>query len=348
MNRLSIVAGVLSALLASATASAQANLTAETAAPVAVPGVTMLALAEAAQAGGVANIQVATGQTLTNSAQNVAEGKTDIAAAPFLLTFLMSKGAGPYAALGAEKGAELADRLAVLYTYRFGTYALSSFESSGFGGWDAVEGATIFNGPPRGAALNRARALVKLSTGLDDGEGYTGIQVNWGQAVKTMTDGSADANVLPTSFPDGRLSQASASGTMVIHSMPADAYDSEAARKYMKAPGSVGVMVEGTEGLFGPNVVLESEDGMFRGIGEVGGEIVGKEMDEDLAYALTRAFLDNLDAFHAKAPMMDNVWLGETDPAKTGMCGAVPVKYHPGAVRAWEEAGYAIPDCAKP
>ena len=28
-------------------------------------------------------------------------------------------------------------------------------------------------------------------------------------------------------------------------------------------------------------------------------------------------------------------------------CGPNPLKYHPGAVAAWEEAGYTIPDCAK-
>ena len=31
----------------------------------------------------------------------------------------------------------------------------------------------------------------------------------------------------------------------------------------------------------------------------------------------------------------------------SGMCGANPIKYHKGAVRAWEEAGYKIADCAK-
>jgi hypothetical protein len=29
------------------------------------------------------------------------------------------------------------------------------------------------------------------------------------------------------------------------------------------------------------------------------------------------------------------------------MCGLNPLKYHPGSVAAWEEAGYTIPDCAK-
>lgn len=189
---------------------------------------------------------------------------------------------------------------------------------------------------------------MKLTTGLDEGKGYTGLQVNWGQAVKTMTDGSADAFILPTNFPDGRLAQAAAAGTIVAYSMPAAAYNSPATQKYLKAPGSVGAEVPAVENLIGPNVVIQSEDGMYRGIAEVGGDLVNKAMDDDTAYALTKAFIDNLDVFHGKTPMMTTVWLGETDLDKTGMCGAVPVKYHPGAVRAWEEAGHTIPDCAKP
>ena len=341
--------GLFAALsLTATTAFAQANLSAETGPTVSVPGATVLSLAEATGASGVANMQVATGQTLTNSVQNVAEGKTDVAAAPFLLTFLLSRGAGPYAALGKEKGAELADNLAVLYTYRFGTYALSAYESKNFGGWDAIEGATLYNGPPRGAALSRARALVQLTTGLEDGNGYTGMQVNWDQAVKTMTDGTADAHVLPVNFPDGRHGQAAAAGALAIYSMPKAAFESEGAQKYMKAPGSTGITMPITDDLFGPNIRAVSEDDTFRGIAEVGGEIVQKSMSDDMAYALTKSFLDNIGMFEAKTPFMPTIWLGEVDPAKTGMCGPIGVKYHPGAVRAWEEAGYSVPDCAKP
>jgi len=340
-------AAFLTAMVLTGGVSAQSNLTAETADPVSVPGQTVLSLAEVANSAGVADIQVATGQTLTNSLQNVAEGKTDVAAAPFLLAFLLSKGAGPYAALEKDKAAELASNIAVLYTYRFGTYGLSAYSSKNFGGWDAVKGATIYNGPPRGAALTRARALAKLTTGMDDGDGYTGVQVNWGQAVKTITDGTADAHILPMNFPDGRLAQAASSGEITIFSMPVAAYDSEGAQKYRKAPGSVGVVMP-AEGLFGPNTVVKSEDENFRGIGEVGGEVVNVAMDENLAYELTKAFIENMGTFTGKAPYMPKVWLGETDTDVTGMCGPIPAKYHPGAVRAWEEAGYTLPDCAKP
>ncbi len=330
-------------------ANAQMNLSAETANAGGVPGNTVLALGEVASAAGIADIQVATGQTLTNSLQNTAEGKTDITAAPFLLPFLMSKGLGPYAKLGEETGKEYADRLAVLYTYRLGVFGLYAYDSKNFGGYGDIAGKTIYNGPPRGAALTNARGVVKIATGLDDGDGYTGLQVNWDQAVKTITDGSADAMVLPVSFPDGRITQSVASGNMTLWSYPKEIYESEAAAKYMKAPGSGTFDVPVSDAVMPEGVTIISEDGRFRGIATVGGEIVRKEMDGELAYSLTKAFLDNLELYRSKTPFMRTVGLGEiADLGTTGMCGAMPLKYHPGAVRAWEEAGYSVPDCAKP
>ena len=348
MKPTTLAAAVAASLSFASAAFAQANLTAETANAAGVPGNTVLALGEAASGAGIANIQVATGQTLTNSIQNTAEGKTDITAAPFILPFLLSRGAGPYAKLGKEKGAELAGNLAVLYTYRLGTFTLSAYNSSSVKGWGDLESKTVYNGPPRGGALTNARAVVKLVTGLEDGEGYTGVQVNWDQAVKTMTDGSADAFVLPSSFPDGRHTRAVASGGMTMWSMPKDVFDSEAVQKYMQAPGSGRVEIPLSDAIQAEGVTVVSEDDMFRGVATVGGEVVRKEMDEELAYQLTKAFLDNLDATKAKAPFLPNAALGEIeDLATTGMCGAMPLKYHPGAVRAWEEAGFTVPDCAK-
>lgn len=339
---------VAAAAMVASTASAQVNLSAETANANGVPGNTVLALGEFATQAGVANIQVATGQTLTNSIQNVAEGKSDISAAPFILPFLLSRGVGPYAALGKEKGAEYADRLAVLYTYRLGVFTMSAYNSSSVKGWDSLDGKTIYNGPPRGAALTNARGVVKLATGLGDGDGYTGVQVNWDQAVKTMTDGSADAFVLPSSFPDGRHTAAVSAGGMTMWSMPKAAFESEATQKYMKAPGSGKVDIPLSEAVQAEGVTVKSEDDRFRGVATVGGEIVLKTMDEELAYQLTKAVISNLDAIKSKTPFMPNVSLGEiTDTATTGMCGAMPLKYHPGAVRAWEEAGYTVPACAK-
>lgn len=338
---------IAAACLSVTAANAQTNLTAETAAPTGVPGTAILALAEVASQEGVADLQVKTGQTLTNSLQNLAEGTTDIAAVPSLLPFLMSRGAGPYAALGPEKGAELAANVAMLYTYRLSVYGLSAYDTADFSGWDDIEGATVFNGPPRGAALTKGRGIITLVTGLNDGEGYTGVQTNWGQAVSTMSDGSVQAQILPMAFPDARVGQVAASGDVTVFSLPKDIFDGESGQRYAAAPGVVGYQAEITDGMFGPNITVSSEDGIYRGFGDVGGDAVNVNMDEELAYSLTRAFIENLDVYYAKGAYMENAWIGETSVELTGMCGPNPVKYHPGAVRAWEEAGYEIPDCAK-
>ena len=73
--------------------------------------------------------------------------------------------------------------------------------------------------------------------------------------------------------------------------------------------------------MFGEGITVVSEDGVFRAPGEVGGDIVRKDMDFELAKALTAAFIKNIEVFQSKTPFMKNVYLGETDPKLTSLCG---------------------------
>ena len=98
----------------------------------------------------------------------------------------------------------------------------------------------------------------------------------------------------------------------------------------------------------GPGVTVKSEDGTFRGLATIGGDIVNKDMSFELAKGLTKAHIDTLDRLRAKAPFAKHAGYGIVDAVKSGMCGPNPLKYHAGAVAAWEEAGYKIDDCAKP
>ena len=344
----SLMALGMAALLASSAASAVENLTGETASPGGSIHLSMAHLAEVAAEAGVANIQVADGQTLTNSVQNVAEGKTDVAGTPYILPFLLSKGRGPYSKLGAEKGAELASNLRALYPVTLGIFALYAYDSKGLKGWGDLEGKTIYNGPPRGAAVANARAVIQLSAGLKEGDGYKGVQVNWGQAVKTITDGSADAVVLPILVPDSRITAALAAGNMTVWSLPKDKYEGDAFQKYLRAPGSAPFELSMSQMDLGPGVTVKSEDGTFRGLATIGGDIVNKDMSFELAKGLTKAHIDTLDRLKAKAPFAKHAGYGIVDAVKSGMCGPNPLKYHAGAVAAWEEAGYEIDDCAKP
>ena len=339
-----VSAGAALGLLATA-ASAQAILTAETGPPGTVPYTSTTVLAEIASGSGIADMQVADSQTLTNSLQNVAEGKTDVSGAPLILTFLMSKGAGPYAALGPEKGAELIGNVQALYTFNYGGFGLFAYNSSSVKGWDDVAGKTILNGPPRGAALTNDRGILQLVSGVEDGKDYTGIQVNWGQMPKTITDGSADAMMLPVTFPDNRITRSLAAGDMTLWSIPKDIWEGEAMQKYIKSPGTAGITFDLSDVAPVEGLTIVSEDGIWRSPTTVGAEVVQASMDFDTAKALTKAMLDNVDTFLGKAPYMATTQVGSVG---FGLCGAVPLKYHPGAIAAYEEAGMTVPDCAKP
>ena len=331
--------------LMASTASAQTLLTAETGPPGTVPFTAMTALAEIASDKGIANFQVADSQTLTNSLQNLAEGKTDVSGAPLILTFLMSKGAGPYAKLGKEKGAELISNVRVLHTYNYGGFGLFAYNSSSVKGWGDVAGKTILNGPPRGAALTNDRGILQLVSGVEDGKDYKGIQVNWGQMPKTITDGSADAMMLPVTFPDNRITRSLSAGDMTLWSIPKDIWEGERMQKYIKSPGTAGIVFDLKDVAPVKGLTIVSEDGIWRSPTTVGSEVVHKDMDFETAKALTAAVIANTDTFLTKAPYMATTRVGSVG---FGLCGAVPVKYHPGAVAAYEEAGITVPDCAKP
>lgn len=345
LTRIATLGAVFS--LAAGAVFAQQNLTAEATSPGGPPFISISHLAEIASGAGIANLQVQAGQTLTNSVLNVAQGKTEIAPAPLVLVFLLSKGLGPYSKQG-EAGAELAANLRALYPYNLGAYTMFAFESTNLGGWGDLKDRVIYNGPPAGGALVGARQILQLVAGVKEGEDYRGVQVNWGQSSKTISDGSADLFVLPESHPSQRITSAQASGRVVIHSVPKDAFESEAFQRWAGSPGNAPVTIEGANLGYSDGVTLVSEDGVWRGVNITAADIVHKDMDEALVKALVSEYIRTMDQLVAKTPFVKNMGIGVIDARLSGFCGPNPLKYHPGAIAAWEEAGYTIPDCAKP
>lgn len=348
MKTILFAAMAAGSIAAVTTATAAENLTAHTSAPGVAVHLTIAHLAEVAAGRDIADIQITLGQTGANATLAVAEGKADIGICPFVLPFLMSKGVGPYAAMGPEKGAELAAKLRILYPYSFGAYLLYAYDTVGLQGWGDLEGRRILNGPPRGGATAEARGLIQVVAGLEEGKGYEGIQSDWSQMATTITEGTSDAAVLPEFVPSDRPLQALSAGKMTFWSIPKDIYEGEAMQRVLAAPGSAPfeLTMEQMQSL-GENATIVSEDDVFRTRGSVGGNCVNVSMDEELAYQLTKAHIETLDEIYAKAPYARNIGLEALGAKESGMCGPNPVTYHPGATRAWEEAGYRLPDCAK-
>jgi len=348
--RASLGATLLLALgLTAPAALAQAvNLTAETSAAGNSPHLSAVHMSRVLSREGIADMQLSEGQVATNSVVNVARGRTDFATAPMVLSFFLSRGVGPYAQIGADEGAQLAANLRALWPYNAGGYGLMAFESSGITSWDDLAGRTVFNGPPQGAALTNARQTIQAITGMEDGPGYTGMQADWGMLPTLLVDGSADAFVVPLTMPSDRITVMASAGRVNVISTPREVFEGETFQRLLRAPGNVPIVIPRDQMGHGDEINLISEDGMMRMMGTAFADIVHKDMDFDLARRITAAHIASLDELRAATPYAGTVNFGIVDQETTGFCGLMPLRYHPGAIAAWEEAGYTIPDCARP
>ena len=112
-----------------------------------------------------------------------------------------------------------------------------------------------------------------------------------------ISSGEPDAIVLPELFPGSRLTTATAAGKMTGWSMPKEAYESEAMQKYMQAPGSAPVTMDiaALSETMGEDWTFVSEDGTFRAFATIGGNVVHKDMDDQLVYDLVSAYVGTMD-----------------------------------------------------
>ncbi|MEP1588440.1 MAG: TAXI family TRAP transporter solute-binding subunit [Tateyamaria sp.] len=339
--------------LAPAFAFAQATLTSETTSPGSTPHYIDTTLAAVLDSAGVAKMQITEGATLTNSVQAVAEGQLDMAPAALILPFLLSRGIGPYSGIGPEKGAELASNIRVLFFNAGAAQLFGHYNSNPIDDIRDLAGKRIWNGPPRGAALTSGRAMIQLLSGEKDGEGYEGVQNPWPDTVSAITGGGVDAWTMPEGLPSGREIAIAAAGGITLYDVPSDLLASELGQQILGAPGHApySVPVEEFRAAYaGNDITVVTDDDSFDTFALAFGQIVTATMEEELAYNITKAYLEAEDRFLTGSPRGPYLGLsfGDIDGVTQGVCGAVQVKMHEGAIRAYEEAGHTIADCLRP
>ena len=300
-------------------ASAQAQMPTLTMESASIGGATDMSskhLAEVAAKRKIATIQAQAGKILSKSILQVAQGKTDLSANPFILQFLMSKGLGPYSGLGRKKGKELAGNLRILYPYHLAHYYLIAFQATGIDSWDKLKGKTIFNGPPRGGALTTARAIIR-----DHGRR--------GQRLCRQADrrGRADsavprrrrstARVRPTNRPPTCRSTSRPGRSTIVSTQGQDA--DRAFKSSSRRPATWRTFPVKNLAHYGPGVNVISEDDMFRTVSNTGGDVVNKSMPKALAKALTKAFIETLPDLYRKAPFARGQLFGIVDDTQMGM-----------------------------
>ena len=227
-----------------------------------------------------------------------------------------------------RKRAKLAANLRALYPYNAGGFYGYFYSNKGYKSWADFKGKSIWNGPPRGAALNNGRQTLVMAAGLADGKDYRGVQQNWGQLMTTLVDGSVDSFVIPTTFPHPYITTMTAAGKVTVLSVPKSKMESELGKRLFGVPGNIPIVINGKDLGYKGSLTLVSEDGMLRGLGTAFTDVVHKKMSFKMVKAITAAHIETLDKLKKRAAFLSNVGLAEMNAKKSGFCGKSSLKYH--------------------
>ncbi|WP_299816800.1 TAXI family TRAP transporter solute-binding subunit [uncultured Roseibium sp.] len=274
-------------------------------------------------------------QTLTRSAMSLGIGRIDAAVVPPPAFNAMQHAAGPYKKAG-DSAKEAAANIRSLFPFAGGVFHPIVWADSGIDSWDDMKGKRIFIGPPAGAANRQITGLIRLAGGLEEDTDYTPIRLGWGAAIQAFQDGQFD--VLVGAFPVGAaaVQQLGLQREIRLIGVSEEVRNSPEWAKYLNqmgelnssvAPGTYDGQVNGDETISIPAYAM-----VFG---------VNKDMDDDLAYSLTKTYWDSVDGYKKSVAVLAQL---PTDDPLAG--NNVPL--HPGAARYYEEQGIEIPAAIVP
>lgn len=279
------------------------------------------------------DIQVNAGQTLTRSMLSGARGEIEFFSSVPSLVGLMAKGQRMYEPV--EDAPEVAGNLRAVLGFEAGAYHPVTLAGSGIETWEDIAGKTVFTGPPAGSASATSEAIIRIVTGYEPGKDYEAVRLSWGEGYAALADGKIDMMVRPAEIGSANIERFGLSGEFRILSIPDEVVNSDEMQALFGRPGRGMIQFAGDvyQGQQTAGEITALSFTQF--IGTHAG------VADDVVYAATKAFWDNLDDVHATAFFLQAV---TPETAFT----SVNVPLHPGAIRYYEEAGFEIPDELRP
>lgn len=305
------------------------------------PHYVISAVARAASANDIANVQVSEGQALTRVLLAVARRDFDMGVVPQVAHFLMGRGLAMYQSLGKEQGAQLADNVRYIVGFSAGVYHAITYEDSGITDWRDLKGRSVFVGAPTGGAALQVQQMIHLITGYEPDKDYQAVKLDWGSDLQALLDRKVDIIIRPGDTPAAFMDRITASGKVRLIGVPRAVYDSPAFGKFAALPGTQADKIP--EGTYDPAKVtfVNSFEGGAHNVAVALAVAVHKDVDEELVYKITKAFITDLPRVANGTPWGKGLQLAK---ATYGMTAIAGLKLHPGAARAWAEAGYDLPD----
>lgn len=281
-------------------------------------------------------LQVVLGQTLTRSALKLAAGRIDMAVVPPPAFGAMSRGVGPYAE-NADQAKQLSGDVRALFGFPGGTFHAITWADSGIESWSDLADKRVYIGPPAGAASGQMQGLVELASGgLKAGEGYEGIRAPWSAAQQSFQDGQYDVYIASAAIGSQALNELSLQREIRILGVPEDLTGGDGWTDLLEK----GALTPATipAGTYSGNA---SGDTDLTSVATSMMMAVHESMDDDTAYALTKAYWENLEAMKNANALMRSI--DESDPF-----GGMNAPLHPGAARYYQDVGIEVPENLMP
>jgi TRAP transporter TAXI family solute receptor len=231
-----------------------------------------------------------------------------------------------YEGTGAFEGRQLPElrALAAIYPNAIQIVALAD---SGITSLADLRGKRVSVGAPgSGTEVNAQSILTSNGITYDD---ITPERLNFNETADALRDGDIDAGFWSVGPPTSSIMNLAATRAIVVIPLSEEEIANARASEPAFAPYTL------TAGMY------DGMDGDVASIGIPNALVVHQEMDEDLAYQVTKVIFEQVEELRAIHPAANDTTVEFT-------MESTPVPLHPGAIRYFEEIGAEIPDALRP
>lgn len=254
---------------------------------------------------------------------DAANGKVDFLFGSPTINWLMANNIGPFKDM--PDASDLEQKVGMIFSYQIGPYHYVTRADSGIETLNDLKGKKVFVGPPGGAATGVVLKAILEVTGITAEE--MDVQAfGFDAAIQAFQDDKIDVIVLPTNIPSPAIQQFSLTKEIRILDVDVDKM------KINKATGGTTNVIPA--GIYGSKHV----GGDARTHGAIVNFSAGLHVPEEVVYQVTKAIWENLPELQETA-----VWMPSTVTKETGLA-LIAGRLHPGALRYYQEAGWAIPE----
>ncbi len=231
-----------------------------------------------------------------------------------------------YEGTGAFEGRQLPElrALASIYPNAIQIVALAD---SGITSLADLRGKRVSVGAPgSGTEVNAQTILTSNGITYDD---ITAERLNFNETADALRDGDIDAGFWSVGPPTSSILNLAVTRSIVLIPLSEEEIANARAAEPAFAPYTLHA------GMY------EGMDADVASIGIPNALVVHEEMDEELAYQVTRTIFEFVDELRAIHPAANDTTVEFT-------MESTPIPLHPGAIRYFEEIGAEIPDRLRP